>query len=95
MLNGIGGNTIREAKENLSFGEFVEWRKYIAKRGSLNTGRRLEAGFGLVSTVINNAHGGKAKLSDFMPYESKVEDKEGTLEDVMGVISSVAVRGDA
>lgn len=25
-----------------------------------------------------------------MPYESRIEDKEGTLDDVMGVISGVA-----
>lgn len=90
MLNGIGGRTIREAKNNLSFDEAAAWREYIAKRGSINLGRRLESGFALVATITRNVHGGKATMSDFMPYESREEDKEGTLTDVMGIISSVA-----
>ena len=90
MLNGIGGRSIKEAKSNLSYDEFMSWRRYISKRGSINIGRRLESGFALVSTVLNNVHGGKAKMADFMPYESREEDKIGTLDDVMGVISGVA-----
>lgn len=41
-MHGIGGSTIDEAKANLTAKEIRFWAAYIAKRGSLNFGRRIE-----------------------------------------------------
>lgn len=41
-MNGIGGRTIAEAQENMSINEFALWCKFRGKRGSLNTGLRVE-----------------------------------------------------
>lgn len=92
MLNGVGGKTIREAKENLSHSEMLAWRDYIARRGSLNIGRRLEAGFALVATVINRVKGGKAKMADFMPYENPPDqDFDGTAQDALALLQKLKV----
>ena len=68
VLHGIGGRTVEEAKQRMSYAEYRAWTAYMQKRGSLNVGLRLEAGFAVVSTQINHALGGKAEVSDFAPH---------------------------
>lgn len=41
---------------------------YRAKYGPLSPVRMYDQGLALVASQINNAHGGKAKATDFMPY---------------------------
>ncbi len=83
-MNGIGGATVAEAKERVSYSEALMWSAFIKKRGSLHTGLRLENGFALLAVMINRACGGKQKIEDFMPhYEAKPAD----LADVMRLVS--------
>lgn len=56
MLNGIGGNSIREAKETLALTEAREWVDYIRERGSLNIGARMDRGFALLAHFICVGH---------------------------------------
>lgn len=42
MLAGIGGRTIAEAKQRMSWAEFQAWCKYRAKHGPLSSQQRLE-----------------------------------------------------
>ena len=49
MLAGVGGRTIEEAKERLSFEETLAWAAYMRQRGSLHVGMRLEVGFELLA----------------------------------------------
>lgn len=73
VLSGIGGSTIAEAQERLSYSEFISWIKYRNKRGSLNVGMRVERGAALLSTLYANSkskHGGY-KITDFMPHEEE------------------------
>lgn len=76
MLNGIGGKTIAEAKNNLTIQEAREWAEYVRVNGSLNIGKRLEWGFALVAHLI--ALSGKIKISGqdptmdhFMPHKKQ------------------------
>lgn len=87
MLNGIGGATIKEAKERMTLQEFFDWSEYIKRRGSLDLGNRTEYGFALVAQVVNNAAGGKAKMTDFLP---KREEPETSIHDVFSMIKSRA-----
>lgn len=41
-MNGIGGNTVAEVKNNLTMLEVQQWAEYRLRRGSLNIGRRVE-----------------------------------------------------
>ena len=84
MLNGVGGRSVAEAKERLSHIESLKWMAYIEKRGSLNLGLRVEAGFALIAYTINRALGGKAEMQDFLPH---FDEPEATLSDVMNMLT--------
>ncbi|MFV3286949.1 hypothetical protein ACNFCI_23310 [Pseudomonas sp. NY15356] len=71
MLNGIGGNTIAEAKATLSYAEVLAWVAYRDKHGSLNLARRQELSAAIVAMQVNRSGGGKAELHDFMPHHVK------------------------
>ena len=81
---GIGGRTIAEAQQRISYPEFVRWAQYRAKRGSLNQGMRIERGAALLATLYANAHRGKDSapydLHDFAPHHDQ---PELTLEEAM------------
>lgn len=63
----------------MTYDEFMSWRAYIAKRGSLNIGSRVERGFALVATIVSRAVGGKAKMEDFMPHADKPKEESSLL----------------
>lgn len=84
MLNGVGGATVARAKESISQAEFLDWIEYRERRGSLNLGMRLEAGFSLLAVSINRGLGGHAKIEDFMPH---MDDPEATIGDVMKMLT--------
>lgn len=74
MLNGVGGRTIAEAMQNVSYTEFVQWIRFRNKRGTLHTGMRLEAGFALLATLFVNSKSKKPHhLQEFMPHADEPE----------------------
>jgi hypothetical protein len=83
VLNGVGGRTVAEAKERLSYAEYLDWCEYIRLRGSLHVGMRLEVGFALIAMVINRAIGGTANVHDFTPH---IAEPEASIEDVMKIL---------
>lgn len=87
MLNGIGGATIEEAKQRISYVEFLSWIAYKNKRGSLNIGNRLESGFALIASILSKAHGGTSEMKDFMPH---ADEKVADVSDVMNLLSGKA-----
>jgi hypothetical protein len=84
MVLGIGGCTVDELKARMSYAEALDWQSYIERRGTLNVGMRLEAGFALIAMVINRALGGSATVKDFMPH---YEEPEATIGDVMSILA--------
>jgi hypothetical protein len=74
-LNGIGGNTILDAKKKLTFTEAVTWNSYIKKRGSLNVGRRVEISGSVNAALLSRVHGGKATFEDFAIHEKEKSDQ--------------------
>lgn len=87
MSRGIGGSTIAEAKENLSYAEYLDWCSYIKKRGSLDVGSRIEWAGALIAMVVNNSNGGKAKMTDFMPH---YEEPPASIESVFNMLKAKA-----
>lgn len=65
------GGTIGELQERMSYDEFILWTEYRSKYGPLNPVRKYDNGFALIASLISNAHGGKAKPADFLPYGKK------------------------
>lgn len=81
MLNGIGGRSIFEAKQNLTMQEVRMWANYRAKRGSLNIGRRIEQNIGQYRAEYVMFKAGKqVDIYDYMPHEDRPEAVEEDAE---------------
>jgi len=82
VANGIGGRTIAEAQSVMSYREFLVWLAYRKRRGTLNTGLRLDGGFALLASLYANAHSkdGGFTPANFMPYE---DEREVSLDEAM------------
>lgn len=88
MLHGVGGSTIAEAKANLSFIEAQAWFKYLAKRGSLNLGRRIESAAALLVTTYLRAKGNRdVTMFDFMPHE---DEPVAGIDDIVKAFGAIA-----
>lgn len=73
MLNGVGGTTIAEAQENMTWPEFLKWAAFRAKRGSLNTGYRVEVAVARLCALTANFQRTKQTdrvyhVEDFAPH---------------------------
>jgi hypothetical protein len=90
VLHGIGGRTIREAKERMTYAEALDWMEYIRRRGSLNVGLRVEASAAVLATQINRALGGNAEMTDFMPHWD--EPQAQSIDDLAKIFGALARR---
>ncbi|MDF0731017.1 hypothetical protein P0Y43_09805 [Pseudomonas entomophila] len=84
-MNGIGGRTIAEAQENMTYPEFLTWVKFRHKRGSLHPGMRLETALAQFQAIYFNSKTGESapKLypQDFAPHmDPRVETLEEAME---------------
>ena len=83
MLAGIGGRTIEEAQNNMTYSEVVRWQHYRNKRGGFNIALRLERSAALLATLFYNRHyKTTADMYDFMPYEERPEQSAPTFDEV-------------
>jgi hypothetical protein len=93
VLHGIGGNTIAQAKENLTQREALAWARYIAKRGSLNVGTRIEQGIARLAVIWIHTQGGKAQMADFMPHADQPtrddDEKPATVQQAFQLFQSL------
>lgn len=60
-------------QNTISSAELELWGRYRRKYGPLNPVRKYDAGAAIIAAQINNAHGGRAKPLDFMPYGREEE----------------------
>lgn len=71
MLNGVGGCTIEQLKQNMTMQELKMWGAYRDLRGGLNFGRRIQQELAqihysfLVSKGVKNI-----SIYDLMPNEN-------------------------
>lgn len=70
VLCGIGGKTIAEAQDQLSYEEYIKWLWYRQKFGPLDTFTRQDRGFALIACAIS----GEKKLTTFMPFHDEGEE---------------------
>lgn len=68
--------------------EFRLWMAYRAKHGPMNDVRRYDRPAALIGSILSQAHGGKTKMSDLMPFGQE-EDKVATLDDIISVFGGV------
>lgn len=75
-LNGIGGNTIHQVKNNLTMLEIKQWAEYRYRRGSLNAGRRFEQTSASMMAFHFNSQRQQAdwvEPLELMPHEDDIE----------------------
>lgn len=95
VLNGVGGRTIREAKQNVSHAEALEWMKYMQLRGTLNVGLRIEVMLARLLVMTANANGIKKEgnkqftIHDFAIHLDKPE-FELTVDNVLTQLGGIA-----
>ncbi|MBW5800059.1 phage tail assembly protein T [Halomonas elongata] len=74
---GIGGRTIAEAQQRLSYTEFRQWVAFRNKRGSLHWGMRSERDTAMLATLYanhhRNPHAPPHAISDFMLHDRESE----------------------
>lgn len=74
------GRPIGELQQTISWSEYILWSKYRLKYGPLNPIRMYDLGSALVASHMNNIHGGKAKVEDFIHYgkppKEEVEERD-------------------
>ena len=83
-MNGIGGRTIAEAQENMTYSEFVVWMKFRARRGSLHQGMRVEMALAQFQAFYVNSRTAKdapkVYQQDFAPHmDPRVESLDEAL----------------
>ncbi|MAI34083.1 MAG: hypothetical protein CMM07_20745 [Rhodopirellula sp.] len=59
----------------MSYSEFLDWMAYRRKRGSFNTGMRVERGTALLATILHNTNRKKdsqpVSFYHFAPYHEE------------------------
>ena len=80
-MNGIGGRTIAEAQERMTYSEFVVWMKFRAKRGPLHLGMRVEMALAQFQALYVNSKTAKDAprlyQQDFAPHmDARIESLE-------------------
>lgn len=72
----------------------MQWSAYLARRGSINQGRRLEVCFAQVLEMMARYMGSKdVTLKDFMPHEEFVQREEApvaTFNQFLSALQSTA-----
>lgn len=69
------GGTIGELQSRMGYREYELWCKYRQKYGPMNPIRMYDRAGAIVASQINNAHGGKAKPQDFIPFGTVEEEQ--------------------
>ena len=84
VLNGIGGRTIAAAQESISAVEFAQWVAYRNRRGSLNTGLRVEAGSAMMASLTAKLNRKKdSKAFSFYEFAPNHDEPEMSVEEAM------------
>ena len=64
----------------------MTWMAYRLKYGPLNPIRMYDQGPALIASQVNNAHGGKARPIDFIPYGKQDVEKDLTEEEFIAAL---------
>lgn len=79
---GIGGRTIEEAQNNISYEEFCGWVEYRSMRGSFNFAMRNEHDLAMIIQLFANRYRKEGTMPftvyDFAPH---LDRPEPTLDD--------------
>lgn len=90
-MAGVGGRTIAEAKERISYDEFASWIEYATRHGGFNSALRAESGFAMLAAVLSRLHGNRgAAMADFLPRRPTAQADGATAQDVFRLLRATA-----
>lgn len=97
MLAGVGGNTVGEAKKNLTSSEAADWALYVKKYGQIAPQQRMIQGFAtqawaLWSGLGVKVGGRKPAITDFLPRQQAPAD--AGIDDVFLLIKGLSKESD-
>ena len=87
MLVGVGGRTVAEAKERLTYSEALRWMAYVDKRGRPNLGLRIEEMGAYIVQAVYRSQGGKCDAEAFMPHVV-AQEEDASIDDLMGALKA-------
>lgn len=90
MLAGVGGRTVEEAQERMTYVEYIAWAEYAKKHGSFNLGVRIEDGFALLASVLAQLKGKRLTPDHFKPKREKIEEQQQP--DIMAVFNMLKAK---
>lgn len=88
MVLAIGGCTIEELKERMSYAEAMVWAEYYQHNSPITVGKRLELSVAMLLVHFITSRGGKAQVTDFIRTRTP---RVQSLEDMMAVLSKSAM----
>lgn len=102
MASGVGGRTVAEAKQNMSYAEFVNWCQYRHQYGSLHVGMRVDRAIARhIAAYLNSiSKSTKFKPDEFSPYDqaasrTNVDDVDQVFNVLKGIANGVPRNTDA
>ena len=66
VLAGVGGRTVEEAQNRMSYSEFVQWIAYRNRWGSLHLGMRIDRATARGAALFAR---GAVTVDDLSPYD--------------------------
>ena len=87
-MNGIGGRTIEEAQNNMSYQEYYSWKMYRDLRGPMNPLLRLDRAAALISVRTSGG-----KMLDYMPWAKDPKPLREDSSDIIIVLDKEKILG--
>ncbi|WP_422652877.1 phage tail assembly protein T [Arsukibacterium sp. UBA3155] len=78
----MGGKTVAEAKERVSYQEYLSWLSFRRQHGPLAMQLRQERIAAAQMFQLSKLHGGKGQVDDFMIW-TKPDEQEISLEQAL------------
>lgn len=89
VLAGVGGRTVEEAQNRMSYNEFVQWIAYRNRWGTLHLGMRIDRATARGAALFSR---GSVTVQDLSPYDKarateRASDPKTVFEYLKGISS--------
>lgn len=93
-MMGVGGRTIEEAQQAMSYREFLGWIKYREKYGPLNASVRLETSLAMLMAQQSRS----GEIIPFLPFRAQPENTDQpdnpSIVSVFSMLKNVSKKGE-
>lgn len=87
MLAGVGGRTVEEAQQRMSYVEYLDWIAYRNRWGSFHQGMRIDRAVARVASMFAK----NSKPEDFSPFDkAHSEPAAGTIDEAFQLLKGIS-----